>query len=277
MTTFNSLIIGGVISILPFVANSAELEAVLLGEFSNNSIDVTQMKPMAVLDLLTQNSQQDLTFTFQEMSMTRGWMEMPKLENACMYNKVKTPAREEMGYFSQYPITLYPPLRLIVRSEDAKHYSTDFDISSIQASQQMRYALAKNRSYGVLDAQIANKKQLLFFRDGPNSVEKLLEMLSLDRIDGFIEYADTVNAYISEHRVGYEIKSIPIKGVSKPSPGYMVCSKTDYGLQLINAIDKAMSQASFQQALISIHQEFASVEDKSLLGDELIMIFEHSN
>ena len=99
MTTFNSLIIGGVISILPFVANSAELEAVLLGEFSNNSIDVTQMKPMAVLDLLTQNSQQDLTFTFQEMSMTRGWMEMPKLENACMYNKVKTPAREEMGYF----------------------------------------------------------------------------------------------------------------------------------------------------------------------------------
>ena len=277
MTTLNSLIVGGLISFLPFMVNSAALEAVLLGEFSNNSIDVTQMKPMAVLDLLAQNSQQDLTFTFQEMSITRGWMEMPKLQNACMYNKVKTPAREKVGYFSQYPITLYPPLRLIVRSEDAKQYATDFDISSIQPSQQMRYALVKNRSYGVLDPQIVNKKQLLFFRDGPNSIAKLLEMLSLDRIDGFIEYADTVNTYIIDHKADFEIKTIPIKGANKPSPGYIVCSKTDYGLQLIHAIDKAMSQASFQQALITIHQEFASVEDKSLLGDELITIFENAN
>jgi len=277
MTKLNSLIIGGMLSILPVMANCAELEAVLLGEFTNNAIDVTQMKPMAVLDLLAQNSQQDLTFTFQEMSMTRGWMEMPKLENACMYNKVKTPERQKVGYFSQYPITLYPPLRLIVRSEDESLYLSEFDVSSIQASQQMRYALAKNRSYGVLDAQIENKKQWLFFRDGSNSIEKLLEMLSLNRIDGFIEYADTVNAYILEHKAGLNVSSVPIKGVSKPSPGYIVCSKTDYGQKLINAIDKAMSKKSFQQALITIHQEFASVEDKSLLGDELIQIFEDAN
>ncbi|UJF21392.1 hypothetical protein [Shewanella sp. OMA3-2] len=251
-----------------------ELNAVMLGEFSENAIDVTQMKPMAVLALLKKNSLQNIGFSFQQMSMPRGWLEITKIDNACMYNKVKTEAREQIGYYSQYPITLYPPLRLIVRAADASQYSTGFDLSTIEQQHYMRYAVAKSRSYGkMLDTLISAKQELLFFRDGANSVGKLVDMLALNRIDGFIEYADSVNTYVIENKINFDFKSIPIKGVDKPSPGYIVCSKTAYGRQLVDAIDQAMRNEYFQKELISIHNEFSSIDDKSLLTSELINIF----
>ncbi|UCX05474.1 hypothetical protein [Shewanella glacialimarina] len=277
--TASSLFAGGVVFGL-LLSNSfaddadAELKAVMLGEFSENAIDVTQMKPMAVLALLKQNSSQNIAFSFQQMSMPRGWLEITKIDNACMYNKVKTEKRQKIAYYSQYPITLYPPLRLIVRAADADKYSAGFDLSTIEPQQYMRYAVAKSRSYGkMLDIQISAQKELLFFRDGANSVGKLVDMLALNRIDGFIEYADSVNTHITENKINFDFKSIAIKGIDKPSPGYIVCSKTDYGKKLIDAIDQAMSRKPFQNELISIHNDFASIDDKSLLTSELISIF----
>lgn len=263
----------GLILSVPMTYGS-ELEAVLLGEFSENTIDVTQMKPMAVLALLKKNSLQNIAFSFQQMSMPRGWLEITKIDNACMYNKVKTEKRQQIGYYSQYPITLYPPLRLIVRAADANQYSEGFDLSAINQQHYMRYAVAKSRSYGkMLDLQISAKNKLLFFRDGTNSVGKLVDMLALNRIDGFIEYADSVNTHITENNINFDFKSIAIKGVDKPSPGYIVCSKTEYGKRLVDAIDQAMSSELFQKELISIHDEFSSIDDKSLLTSELTNIF----
>ncbi|MGZ9899026.1 hypothetical protein [Shewanella gaetbuli] len=263
----------GAMIVMP-CANTANIEAVLLGEFSPNRIDLTQMKPMAVLDLLKNNSNPRLTFTHRQMSLPRGWVEITKLDNACMYNKVKTPDREKLAIFSRYPITLYPPLRLIVRASDGQKYANEFDFSTLQPSDYKRYGVTVNRSYGRhLDEQISQQKDALFFRDGENSVGVMVEMLALNRIDGFVEYADTVNAHLQEGRIEFDFKAIPIKGVDKPLPGYFACSKSANGRALINTINEAMSQKAFQQSLIQIHDEFSSIDDKSLLTSELIALF----
>ncbi|QIR13860.1 hypothetical protein [Shewanella aestuarii] len=256
------------------LSHTAENHAVLLGEFADNSIDVTDMQPMAVLKMLQQNSPQPLIFTYQQMSMSRSWFELAKIDNSCMYNKVKTPERQRLAYFSHYPITLYPPLRLIIRAEDADKFSDTFDISSITALQNKRFAVASNRAYGeVIDKQLAQKQDLIFFRDGSDSVDKLINMLEMNRIDGFIEYADAVSARLKSTRKQFEFKGIAIQGVQKPSPGYMVCTKTPTGKHLISTIDKAMSSKDFQRGLLDVHREFASVDDKSLLESELKAIF----
>jgi uncharacterized protein (TIGR02285 family) len=254
--------------------SASDYHAVLLGEFADNSIDLTNMKPMAVLKMLQQNSPQPLNFTYQQMSISRSWFELAKIDNSCMYNKVKTPERQSLAYYSQYPITLYPPLRLIIRAEDADKYPNKFDLSSITPAQYKRFAVATNRAYGeVIDQQLAERKDVLLFRDGNDSVDKLINMLAMNRIDGFIEYADAVNASLNRTHKQFEFNSIAIEGVQKPSAGYMVCAKTATGKQLISTIDKAMSTKVFQYGLLNIHREFASVDDKSLLESELKAIF----
>lgn len=50
--------------------------------------------------------------------------------------------------------------------------------------------------------------------------------------------------------------ALPIVDASEPMFGYIACSKTPAGKQLIAAIDASMSQEAVQQQYIDLHRQF---------------------
>lgn len=106
-----------------------------------------------------------------------------------------------------------------------------------------------------------------------NSTQKLIEMLLKNRVAGVIEYSAEAYRILSDKEAQLAIQAIPIAGVTQPDYGYIACSKTPQGKQLIERIDFVMNQNAFKQDFIAAHNEFFDHDEKVLLKPELEKVF----
>ncbi|NKF49791.1 hypothetical protein G3R49_04295 [Shewanella sp. WXL01] len=250
------------------------LKAVVMGVFSDGSLDISEIEPMSILDMLHVHSDGMLNFSHNQVSLNRGWLELSKRENACMFNKLKTPEREKVAYYSQYPITLYPPLRLIVLKQQRHLFPEVIDLDTLKDWQLGLIGVSASRAYGkVIDEKIALSDMPFFKREGGDSSRKLIDMLVKGRVNAVIEYSDFAASYVEDNDLPQQVSSIAIKQVNQASAGYFVCSKTEYGLKLIKQVDAAMSRKAFQQEFFDIHKRFASVDDTAVLEKALEFYF----
>ncbi|MCW3172272.1 hypothetical protein [Shewanella subflava] len=254
---------------LPFPAKSAPLEGILLAETDSNQSDLTKAQPLGMFAVLLDHRENLFNFTQQQASYSRSWSDLNKLGNACMYNKFKSAEREQVSYFSSKPITVYPPLRFIVLKKNRHLFPNIIDFSHLPPSMKGNVGVVTARSYGDnLNPIIAEHPEYFYFRSGMNSTNKLLEMLAKERVVGILEYSAEVG--FIKQRIGMEFEhyAIPIKGVLQPSYGYIACSKTPMGRQLIDSIDTVMRNPSFIQAFIDEHNRNFDEDETALIKPE---------
>ncbi|WP_285163136.1 hypothetical protein [Shewanella goraebulensis] len=252
----------------------AEVRAVMLTEVDENIVSISGNEEMEAISLLTEFSDNQLTFEQQQVSMTRGWLELSKQQNSCMFNKIKTPARLDVATFSRYPISIYPPLRLIVLTKNQHIFANQLDLAQLPENTQGEIGVVKDRAYGeYIDNQIAKTPHEFYVRGGVSSSNKLIEMLNAQRVLGIIEYSEVVDAYLRDNDKTLDYISIPIRHVEQAIYGYIACSKGAKGDKVIAEIDHVMSQQSFQEAFIRMHDDFFGEAEKSILIPELETLF----
>lgn len=252
----------------------ATVQAVMLTEVDETIVSIAGNEEMEVLSLLTEFSDNQLSFEQQQVSMTRGWLELSKQQNSCMFNKIKTPERLEVASFSHYPISIYPPLRLIVLAKNQQIFAQQLDLANMPANTQAQIGVVKDRAYGeYIDQQITKRPHEFYVRGGVSSSNKLIEMLKAERVLGVIEYSEVVDAYLRDNNKSLDYISIPIRHVEQPIYGYIACSKGDKGDKITAEIDRVMAQQSFQEAFIRMHDDYFGEAEKAILIPELELLF----
>jgi uncharacterized protein (TIGR02285 family) len=261
------------IPIFPSLLQSIQaspLQGILLAEIDSNQNDLAQEQPMGMFAILLQHNQNLFHFDQQQASYTRSWSDLNKLGNACMYNKFKSTEREQVAYFSQKPISIFPPLRLIVLKKYAAQFPQQIDLANLPPSLKGQIGVVTSRSYGeAINPILLAHPESFYFRSGMGSTLKLLEMLAKERVAGVIEYSKEASLIQNLQGLNFDFQAIPIKGVMRPNFGYMACSKTAAGEKLIANIDLIMATPAFKQAFIEEHLQNFDDDEKALLKPEL--------
>ncbi|MCL1141801.1 hypothetical protein [Shewanella gaetbuli] len=246
------------------------MQGILLAETDSTQSDLTQYQPLGMFAILLQLSDNQFHFEQKQASYSRSWSDLNKLGNACMYNKFKSPEREAVAYFSQKPITVYPPLRLIVLKKNTGIVAEPVDLENLPALMAGHIGVVSSRSYGEkLDHILAQQPQNFYVRSGMNSTNKLIEMLIKERVLGVIEYSAEASLVTDKIGISAEFHAIPIKGVLTPDLGYMACSKTPQGKALVGIIDQVMATDEFKKAFINEHNSHFNQEEQDLLKPEI--------
>ncbi|MCL1067611.1 hypothetical protein L2735_12465 [Shewanella olleyana] len=252
----------------------ASVHGVMLAEVDESIVSISGTEEMEVISLLTEFSDNQLTFEQQQVSMTRGWLELSKQQNSCMFNKIKTPERLEVASFSRYPITIYPPLRLIALAKNQQVFANQLDFAKLPPNTQGQIGVVKDRSYGdYIDQKINRNPHEFYVRGGMSSSNRLVDMLKAERVLGIIEYSEVVDAYLRDNDKSLDYVSIPIRHVDQAIYGYIACSKGEKGDEIIAEIDRVMSQQSFQEAFIRMHDDFFGEAEKAILIPQLEILF----
>lgn len=252
----------------------AATHAVMLTEVDETIVSISGNEEMEAIALLTEFSDEQLTFDQEQVSMTRGWLELSKQQNSCMFNKIKTAERESVAHFSKYPISVYPPLRLIVMSHNRELFPKEFDLANFPADTHGQLGVVKDRAYGdFIDERIKRNPHQYYIRGGMGSSNSLIKMLKAERVKGIIEYSEVVDAFLRDNNQSLDYQSIPIRHVTQPIYGYIVCSQGEKGKKVIAEIDRIMGLQSFQEAFIQMHADFFGEAEQAILIPELERVF----
>lgn len=252
----------------------AATHAVMLTEVDETIVSISGNEEMEAIALLTEFSDEQLSFDQEQVSMTRGWLELSKQQNSCMFNKIKTAERESVAHFSKYPISVYPPLRLIVMSHNRDLFPKEFDLANFPADTHGQLGVVKDRAYGdFIDEKIKRNPHQYYIRGGMGSSNSLIKMLKAERVKGIIEYSEVVDAFLRDNNQSLDYQSIPIRHVTQPIYGYIVCSQGEKGKKVIAEIDRIMGLQSFQEAFIQMHADFFGEAEQAILIPELERVF----
>jgi uncharacterized protein (TIGR02285 family) len=252
------------------------LQAVVFDENSNMSSDPSNNRTLGMLHTIIERTQPKIILKLEAVSMTRSWIELQKSNNVCMYNKYKDAKREKIGTFSELPISIYPPLRFITLATNKHLFPSEISLDDDKTHMisELRIGIVDGRSYGkYIDDKIRRYPHSFFTRSGIDSSEKLIEMLAKGRIQGIIEHSDDMDTYLSRSKIAFEYTSIPIHNVTLPAYGYVVCSKTEYGQKIIDAIDDVMLTHEFQVEFVKSHKSILNKDEQYLLASEFERIF----
>jgi uncharacterized protein (TIGR02285 family) len=261
---------------LPLYASDDPLKGILFTEESYVKSDPIENHMLGMFRKVLKYSKGKLSFTQQQVTMTRGWVELQRVDNACMYNKYKDEQREKISIYSELPISIYPPLRFITLAKNAHIFpeevslndDTEYHVSDL------RIGVVGGRSYGqLIDERILKYPHSFFTRRGLDSSDKLIDMLVKGRVQGIIDYSDDIDEFLERSNLTVDYKSIPIHNVTLPGYGYIVCSKTDYGQKIIDAINAVMLTHEFQIEFVQSHKSILNKDEKHLLASEFEKIF----
>ncbi|MBQ4889965.1 hypothetical protein J8L86_08945 [Shewanella sp. MMG014] len=246
----------------------------MLTEVDETIVSISGNEEMEAIALLTEFSDEQLSFDQEQVSMTRGWLELSKQQNSCMFNKIKTAERESVAHFSKYPISVYPPLRLIVMSHHRELFPKEFDLANFPADTHGQLGVVKDRAYGdFIDEKIKRNPHQYYIRGGMGSSNSLIKMLKAERVKGIIEYSEVVDAFLRDNNQSLDYQSIPIRHVTQPIYGYIACSQGEKGKKVIAEIDRIMGLQSFQEAFIQMHADFFGEAEQAILIPELERVF----
>lgn len=164
-------------------------------------------------------------------------------KNACTIGMIKNEQRAKVGYYSSLPTTLLSPLHFVIRKEDQKRFGSAniLSLEKLIQDKSLILGLASKVSFGKeLDAIIAKHKneKHIFFR---GAIAGLVQMLVKERVDYMITY-QWVAKYLTRPEQREKISFIAIKEARDPIVYHAICSKTDWGQNVIKEIDRLLVQ-----------------------------------
>jgi uncharacterized protein (TIGR02285 family) len=185
-------------------------------------------------------------------SHVRALKNMREGKPVCHPGLFKTKEREGFMYFSQ-PSLITPNLRLVShkQSDVAKQYADVIKLEDYIANNEKDFGLIKGRSYGkALDLILTQlpKEQLLFF--SVQGAEDILRMVSNRRIDLTVAYPFEIGYFNNQEDNETPLNMSVIKGVKPYAIGYVACSKTPWGKQVIDRINTLLPSLRRSDAYI---------------------------
>ncbi|GHE94557.1 hypothetical protein GCM10011501_24990 [Thalassotalea profundi] len=206
---------------------------------------------------------------------------MEKYPNTCIRNLVKNPEREKLFIFSQ-PQTLYLGARVYLNPELSskvnyqKNKSDKINlVQFIKDNPNYILGIEHERSYGeTLDQQIQlipSKNKYLM--SGSSNELVLVMMLYNNKIDFIIEYPDVMyNA--SKFSSASPLTSYGIASGDKFQFGYLACSNTKQGRDIINQFNSALTNSYQEPSYYKAHTDWidqSSHQTFKQLYQELIL------
>ena len=150
-----------------------------------------------VIEKLRQVLTNQLQFSYIKASRKREWRELTQNNNVCLFNKIKTPVREQGAHFSSLPIQIFPPNQLIVLDNDA--LPPAMTIQQAIEVYNLNIAIQAGRSYGEdTDIQLKAFTNKLTAIEGVNSTDRIMRMMINRRVDAIVEYPTVIATNLEE-------------------------------------------------------------------------------
>lgn len=223
------------------------------------------------LQFLNAQLHKQYTFSFIPASLLREWRELETQQNVCLYNKVKTPEREEYAYFSRLPMTAFPPHRLVTHPS----YNLPMLLTLEQAMNDygLLIGVIEGRSYGKqIDAFLITHKEQLIWFSGKDSSMRLRDMLRKRKIDAVIEYTAT---FIDENTKDENNFSFHhLQEAQESVLGFIACAKSPIGQNAIEAYNLLLSQPQNQQHIIDEHNNASFGHEAQFITSELAGLYQ---
>ncbi|MCF2902277.1 ABC transporter substrate-binding protein [Pseudoalteromonas sp. SYSU M81236] len=181
----------------------------------------------------------EISLHFIPASRLREWQQLSKMNNVCLYNKLKTPDREAQAVFSQYPLMAFPANKLVVFNKPKIPDS----ITLLQAINDFNLTIGiiKGRSYSEeIDNFIRLDDEHFFMLEGATNAPRLGQMLFQNKIDAVLEYQTVFNNRYKRAPGLSHIRYISLKPEKAALFGYIACSPTEVGKQAVALFDKAL-------------------------------------
>ncbi len=202
-------------------------------------------------------------------------------DNACISDRIKTPAREEFSFFSQ-PHDLYLGQKLYRIAQSSplspKELNEQGELISLTGlfSRHPKKILAIGSavSYGTeLDRQIAAlNKQNVFVRTGSSRIVSLANMLFKNRVDYVIYYPQEINEL---NQGNIKLESYTIAGSPPYFLGHVACSKSEAGEQIIEHINEILQQAYQTREFYCAHEKWLDTGDLPKLRQYFYEVFKY--
>lgn len=200
-------------------------------------------------------------------------------DNACISNRIKTKERESFSVFS-LAHDIYLGLKLYRRSQ-VKPFPPEVinekgDIHSLNTlfkyNTNKILAIASGISYGsAIDEQIkAVAEKNLFKRTGGTRLRSLAEMFFRKRVDYVLYYPADMNLIAND---SVELESYRLANTSPYILGHVNCSKSQYGNEIIEDINKILVKKYKEYDFYYSHEKWVTNSDLATLREYYIEVF----
>ena len=204
---------------------------------------------------------------FQFASREREWRLIEQQSNVCVYNKSKTSERQAIALFSNLPMILYPPNRLVLRAP--LELSEPVSLETL-TQQGLLVGIVKGRHYSTeIDQLIAANHQGLYLGAGNNKAERLHRMLSQGKLDGIVEYSSVFNSRKRAFGDKSNYYIYQLAEAQEPTKGYLACSRSSVGEKFIADFEQRMMTSHYQEFAISKFKEVDGLIESQFIIEQL--------
>lgn len=219
-----------------------------------------------VLFYIQEQLEEQLSFSEVFSTHRRAWRILTARPDICLYNKVKTIQRERLAIFTKFPITVFPPNRLIIF--DSPKLSFNVSLTKLVKEHNLKVGIVDGRSYGKgLDEEIAELSSSLIILPGYLSAIRLRKMFIQGKLDAIIEYTAV---FLSDKSLDIPSKRLSFHQLDTATEfvsGYIACSKSEQGVYTINLFNQVLHLEDNKHKLIEMNQkEFPQTEHKAIEG-----------
>ena len=216
----------------------------------------------------------EISLHFIPASRLREWQQLRKMNNVCLYNKLKTPEREAHAVFSQYPLMAFPSNKLVVFNKP----TIPDAITLLQAIYYYDLTIGgtKGRSYSEeIDKFVRLNDEHFFILDGATNAPRLGQMLFQNKIDAVLEYQTVFSNRYKRFPGLSSIRYISLKPEKAAVFGYIACSPTEVGKQAIALFNKALKTEKVRTLISERLMELFHEGENTQIVNAFNAAFEH--
>lgn len=268
---FSALLLLTCILSLPIKTHAKDKITWYVAQWAPYNITRGKLKRKGINDKLIKHIHQFLPnydMTWKNMNPVLLNKAFAKGDNICQLDLFKTPEREKIAYFTQFPAIIDAPLRLFVkgRNRDKMNLLPPVDIQALLSNEQYKGSFVTGRSYSaemddIIEANIGSRIKT------NESTKRVIKDFFKGKSDFVIEYSAVMSYFKSVLKNKQEILSLPIKGTKAYVLGYTACSKTLWGKTVIEEINKVLKDQRHSERYKGILEQWHDERSKQLIVD----------
>jgi len=205
-----------------------------------------QIKISATYDSKKNNSNAEK----YRVTFSRALKLMERKVDICFLNVKKTHAREQIASYSQHPVFFFSLPELMILKSQQSQYASEVDLKELAKKQQIQVGIISDISYDPRLSKLAEQHPKSFYiREGNHQLGTIFDMIRHKRLDATLVFSSWLRA---QHRAGNYVDfiSLPIRGINRPEPGYLICSDTPAGNQVIDDFDRSYIEHGMKEMVI---------------------------
>ena len=225
-------------------------EQTVLKSFKDIDINASTADPVI-------NHLEDFTINRISVNNNRAFQMLTVNPRACSGKTIRTPVREQVMVYSDFPQIIYPGFRVYFRGDDSRFDNIKDGEKTLREifalANDIRAGVTDGRSYGEHYDAVFSAPDLadqVWRRSGRDSAIGLIEMMLNSRIDIVIEHPVTVQNYLRQRGGEANLNSVKPSDANTYVLGYFACARSDFGIAAMQEINARHRQVSRQRSYL---------------------------